>query len=223
MTVEPLLRVEQLSRRGAFAPVSWTVAAGERVALVNAPDTLLRTVAVLLTPHTGRIYFEGADLTRLGGQALRRLRQRLQFVGNDTQHWLPGRHTVGEVLLEPLQIHALGPAAEQRARAEAVADQLGLSPMLWEQRVNSLSPALRQRLALARALTLHPRLLLCTDPVKCLEPAAARSLLESLSRASRLAPAPMAWMWSTSQLDLARTFADRVWLWQADGGFVSAD
>ena len=222
-----LLQVEELSGRRpprradprrppelAFEEVSFSVAAGEWVAIVGQPGTgksaLMRTLAFLQRPDKGRVYFEGRDLGRLGGEELRRLRQRLQYVGGDPRYLFQPAQTVGDALLEPLQIHKLGSAQEQLARSEAMASQMGVSRLLLERKASALSPALRQRVGLARALSLHPRILLCDELVDRLEAAAARPLLELVAHACRALPQAAAWVWTTSNEDLARAFSDRV-------------
>jgi peptide/nickel transport system ATP-binding protein len=222
----PCLRIEHLtasravreaSGRPRREPVcsdsSFSVMAGEHVAIWMERGTanlLLRTVAMLQPPDAGRIFFDEADLTRLNGGALRRLRRRLQYVGGDPRYLLPLDFTVAGALLEPLQIHGLGTAAEQRARIEAAAELLCVSRLLLDRKAGSISPGLRQRVALARAFTLQPRLLLCDDLIERLEPAAARPLLEMVAHACRVMPEPAAWVWTTSDRELAQAFSDRV-------------
>jgi peptide/nickel transport system ATP-binding protein len=222
-----LLRVEELSGRRpkrqpdqraprelAFKEISFAVAAGERVAILGQPGAgktaLLRTVAFLQRPEAGRVYFEGNDLGRQGEAALRRLRQRLQYVGGDPRYLLLLDQTVSQALLEPLQIHALGTPAERHTRAEAAASLMGVNRLLLERKAGQISPALRQRVALARALTLQPRLLLCDELIDRVEAAAARPLLELVAHACRSLPEPAAWVWTTSDSELARAFSDRV-------------
>lgn len=196
-----------------WVDVDLSVAPGEQVAIWTeraADNLLLRTAAMLQRPDRGRVYFEGADLTRLNAGALRRLRQQLQYIGGDPRYLLPLDYTVGAALLEPLQIHALGSSAEQHARIEAAADLLGVNRLLLDRKAGSLSPGLRQRVALARAFTLKPHLVLCDELIERLEPAAARSLLEIVEHACRAMPGPAAWVWTTSNRELAQAFSDRV-------------
>lgn len=201
-------------RELAFEGVSFSVVAGEWVAIVGQPGAgktaLMRSIAFLQRPESGRVYFEGRDLGRLGGEELRRLRQRLQYVGGDSRYLFHPAQTVGEALLEPLRIHGLGNAQEQKERSEAMASQMEVSRLLLERKASLLSPALRQRVGLARALTLHPRLLLCDELIDRLEAAAARPLLELVAHACRTLPQAAAWVWTTSNEELARVFSDRV-------------
>jgi ABC-type glutathione transport system ATPase component len=136
------------------------------------------------------------------------LRRALQFVGGDPLRALLPHLTVAETLQEPLSIHRRGSAADQKARAAACAQQLGLSRFLFERRIEVLSLALRQRVMLARALTLQPRLLLVDELAERLEPAAIWPLLENLAQVCRAEN--LAWLWATTDLTLAQRFADRV-------------
>ena len=224
--VNPCLRIEHLTasrvvreasgrprRELVWSDVSFSVMAGEHVAVWaerGSVNLLLRPVALLQPPDAGRIYFDDQDLTRMNGGALRRLRRQFQYVGGDPRYLLPMDYTVANALLEPLKIHGLGTAAEQRARIEASADLLRVSRLLLERKAGTISPGLRQRVALARAFTLKPRLLLCDQLIEQLEPAAARPLLEMVAHACRAMPEPAAWVWTTSDRELAQAFSDRV-------------
>ncbi|MGH2522141.1 MAG: ATP-binding cassette domain-containing protein [Anaerolineales bacterium] len=224
MPSAPLLRVENLrqaqraaspensSRQVLFSGLSFELAAGEHVAVLGArasgKTALLRSIALIQKPEAGHIYFEGKDLAHAWDWQLRAVRQRLQFVGGDPVRTLPPRYSVEQTLAEPLRIHRRGPAAEQPARIQAAAVELGLNPLLLSRAVSALSPAMRQRVALARALTLHPSLLICDELTERLEPAAAQPLLERLARICRAGK--IAWLWTTSDPRLAHAFADRV-------------
>lgn len=234
MSVAPLLRVENLHYlpRSAGDPFSsapkiegfsFTIASGESVAFVGAhdarPGLVLRLLARLVPLQGGRIYLEDKDVTRVWGGQLKALRRTMQFVGGDPLRALLPHLTVGETLLEPLSIHGRGSTAERKSRVAACAQQLGLSRFLFERKIEALSLAMRQRVMLARALTLQPRLLLVDELAARLEPAAALCLMENLAQvchAERLA-----WLWATADLTLAQRFADRVLLLQ--GGQLVTD
>jgi len=219
----PLLQIQALcqpareahapeSPRAGFDDVSFSIQPGEHVALLGArgagKTALVRTVALIQKPEAGHVFFEGQEVTAFSGGRLRALRQRLQFVGGDPMYSLPPHATVREALLEPLEIHRLGSKPEQAARVEVTAARLELNPLLLDRKVSLLSAALRQRVAVARVLTLQPRLLVCDELTERLEPAAARSLLELASRAGRLIN--LGWLWTTSDPVLAHAFADRI-------------
>ena len=220
----PLLQVKNLHQSQAsrgprrsqrptvLQDVSFSVEAGERVAVVGPPGSgktaLVRAVALIDIPEAGGVYWEGEDITRARGGRLRALRRKLQFVGGDPRRTLSPRLSVEDILAEPLLVHRLGSASERRARVEAAATAWGLNALLLGCKVSALSAAMCQRVALARALILQPRLLVCDGLADRIEPAAARLLLESLARACR--SAGFAWLWTTSDRVLAEAFADRV-------------
>lgn len=214
----PLLQVENLcplagsSRSEGPAALSLTVAPGEHLAFLgprgSGKTALARTLALVQPPAAGRLLFAGRDVTRLSGGKLRALRQQLQFVGGSPLRNLPPNVTVREALLEPLQIHRSGSTQEREARAVTVAALLELNPLLLGRKVSLLSIALRQRVSVARAFMLQPRLLVCDELSERLDPAAARPLLELLARACRVSQ--LAWIWTTTDAVLAAQFSDRV-------------
>ncbi len=219
MPEAPLLRADQLRPAvknfdGALprAPFSVTITVGEQVALLGArgagKTAVARALALIQTPAGGRVLFAGREITRLGGGQLRALRRELQFVGGHPLRILPPRVTVRAALLEPLQIHWRGSAAEQRARVEALAAHMELNPLLLDRRATALSSALRQRVAVARALGLHPRLLICDELADHLDPAAVRPLLARLAHICRAEA--ITWLWTTTDPALAAEFSDRV-------------
>lgn len=215
------LRVETLSTapaRTLSGPVSllrglsFELRPGEHVALLGArgsgKTTLLRSVALIQKPAAGRVFFEAEDLTRLPESKLRGRRRSFQFTGGHPARALWVSATVAQAMREPLHIHRLGSAAEQEARAVAALQLFDFPLWLLNRPISSLSVALRQRLVLARALVLQPRLLLTDEVIDHLEPAAAVPLLERLSDLCRRHD--LTWLWSTSSAALARRFSDRV-------------
>ncbi len=214
----PCLRVDNLSvvasadRNGGASPagLNFVVEAGEQVAVVGPPGSgktaVLRTLALMQRSAGGGVTFEGDDILRWSGKRLRDLRRRLQFVGGDPSRTLPPHFTILEAMREPFRVHRIDPAEEQR-RLEDAAALFGLQGLLWDRPISSLSAAVRQKVLLARALALQPSLLITDELVERLDAAAARPLLERLSRACRLRRA--AWLWATSDAALAEAFSDR--------------
>ncbi len=216
-----MLRVENLTAASPAlesARVSFELQAGGQAALVGERDqtsALLRAITLLQRPPMGRVIFENTDLTRASDSQLRAVRRKLQYVGADPNRALPLAASVEQVLLEPLRIHRLGSPASQRAQVERVLDLFGLNRWLLSRPVTALSSALRQTVALARAFTLQPRLLVVSELIEPLEPAAALAQLNRLARVCRTEGA--AWLWSTSDEQLARQFAGRVYRLHAGG------
>ncbi len=220
----PLLEVANLQLkipiRGQRAPrmdlesASLTVGPGESVAVLGAPDTgktlLARAVALIDRPQRGRVRLGGQDITRARGGRLRALRRELQYVGGDPRRTLSPRLTVQSILAEPLQVHWLGSSADQRQRVAATFAAWYLNPYLLFLRPDAFSTAMCLRIALARAHILQPRLVVCDGLTERLEPAATRALLADVAAVHRAAGT--AWLWTTTDLDLAAAFADRTYV-----------
>jgi ABC-type glutathione transport system ATPase component len=174
----PLLEVRDLTVRLGSATVlegvSFEIAAGESVALVGesgaGKSTLARALLRLLAPTRGEVRFDGQDLTRLEGAALRALRPTLQLIFQHPAASLDPRMTVGATLAEPLALVAprLG-APARRARIEALLARVGLGADTVDRRPRELSGGECQRVAFARALATAPRLLVCDEPVSALD------------------------------------------------------
>ncbi len=224
MSVTPLLQVDNLqlkiSIRGqktprmVFESAALTVLPGESVAVLGAPDTgktlLARTVALIDRPQRGRVLLAGQDISRVWGGKLRGLRRDLQYVGGDPRRTLSPRLTVQSILAEPLQVHWLGTPAEQRERIAATFAEWDLNPYLLYLRPEAFSTTVCLRIALARAHILQPKLVVADGLTERLEPAATRALLASVAATYRAAGT--AWLWTTSDVDLAAAFADRTYV-----------
>jgi ABC-type glutathione transport system ATPase component len=221
VSVTPLLQLENLRQalagRGSvtlFDSVSFTIAAGEHVAVVGQRGAglaqLARAVALIQRPDGGRVILDGQDITRAWGSRLRTLRRTIQYVGGDARRSLSPSQALARIMAEPLEVHRLGSAAERQALVAAAASAWQLNAFLLSQRAAALSTALCQRVSLARALLLQPRLLVCDEMADRLEPAAVRPLLQQVVQTCRAANT--AWLWTTTQNDLAHEFADRVLL-----------
>jgi ABC-type glutathione transport system ATPase component len=198
----------------ALSHLSLDLLPNERVAIVGeraaGVTTLARWLALVERPPVGKVYLEGQDITRAWGGRLRQVRGQLQYVGGDPLRILPPNATVSATLLEPLQIHRRGSAAEQQAQVESLAAQWHLNSLLLQRKISALSAALRQRVALARALSLSPQVLVTDEVIERLEAGAKVPLLVTLSQICQ--QQTITWLWTTTDLALARRFADRVLL-----------
>ena len=188
-----LLRVERLvvefgrgaHRVRAVSDISLDVAPGETLGLVGesgcGKSTTGRAVAQVVRPTSGSVRFEGTELTRLSGRALRTTRTKIQMVFQDPISSLNPRRRVLNAVMEPLALWGLGTKAERRQRAEAMLDAVGIDPdMAGSRRPAEFSGGQCQRISIARALMLEPRLLICDEPVSSLDVSVQAQILNLL-------------------------------------------
>jgi oligopeptide transport system ATP-binding protein len=175
---EPLLRILDLrvdfDARAALHGVSFDLSAGETVGLVgesgSGKSTLARAVLRLVRARAGRVLWRGRDLLACDAAALRSLRRELQIVFQDPLASLNPRMTVGESIAEPLRIHA-PPSTERelQARVSLMLERVGLDAAMIGRYPHEFSGGQCQRIGIARAMILDPKLLICDEPVSSLD------------------------------------------------------
>ena len=182
LEVRDLVRTYTLPREKLFAPpptvealrgVSFALHAGKSLGVVgesgSGKSTLARLVMALDTPSAGQVLLNGQNLHALSAQALRHARKDFQMVFQDPYGSLDPRQTVERIITEPLQAQHETSRAEQRERAIAVLQQVGLRPQDVDKYPHEFSGGQRQRIAIARALITKPKLIVADDPVSALD------------------------------------------------------
>ncbi len=153
--------------------VSLSIAAGETLALVGesgcGKSTLGRLLLRLIEPGGGSINFMGEELTTLSETQMRARRRHLQIVFQDPYASLNPRMTVGQIIGEPLLLHAIVPAAQRPARIAELLRVVGLAPEHAQRYPHEFSGGQRQRIGIARALAAEPKLIVGDEPVSALD------------------------------------------------------
>ncbi len=177
------LRAAKTASTAALKQVSLEVREGETLGIVGesgcGKTTLIRCAAGLVSPSSGEILFEGAEMTAGRRRQLRRLRRGMQVVFQDPMASLNPRRTVTEVLARPLRMSGVR-RDELRAQIIRLLEEVGLSADHRLRLPHELSGGERQRVGIARALALNPRLLLLDEPVSALDASVRMQILTLL-------------------------------------------
>jgi oligopeptide transport system ATP-binding protein len=175
---EPLLRVADLrvnfGAHAAIRDVSFDLCAAETLGLVgesgSGKSTLARAILRLIRAARGTVLWRGEDLLLCDGAELRRRRRDLQIIFQDPLASLNPRMTVGETIAEPLRIFEPGLTAHARAlRVGDMLERVGLAAGMHGRYPHEFSGGQCQRIGIARAMILGPKLLICDEPVSSLD------------------------------------------------------
>lgn len=181
------------SRRGIFGKrientavdrVSFSLSEGETLGLVGesgcGKSTLALMIMRLLEPNAGRIIFGGKDITHLSEKSLKPIRRQKQMIFQDPFAALDPSLTIEQIIGEPLEIHRLGTRNKRRNEAAKWLERVGLSAEDMRQFPAEFSGGQQQRIGIARALALHPKLLICDEAVSALDVSVQAQILNLL-------------------------------------------
>ena len=158
---------------------------GRTLGVVGESGSGKTTIGMMLTRLTdasaGSILFEGIDLVTLGAASMRPYRRRIQIIFQNPYASLNPRFTVGQILMEPMRIHAIGASDDERARlALGWLDKVGLPAQAFGKYPHEFSGGQRQRIAIARCLTMQPEIVVCDESVSALDVSVQATVLNLL-------------------------------------------
>ncbi|MGH3637730.1 MAG: dipeptide ABC transporter ATP-binding protein [Mycobacterium sp.] len=217
---EPALRVQNLVKtfgRGrnahvALGGVSFAVARGTTHALVgesgSGKSTALRTVLRLEPQDSGHVFLNGVELTARDHQSLREVRRNLQLVYQNPFTSLDPQYTVASLIAEPLGLYGVGSARERKERTLELLHAVGLDERVAKAKPSKLSGGQRQRAAIARAIALHPDILLLDEPTSALDVSVQAQILDLL--VSLQSEFGLTYLFVSHDLSVVRQFADTV-------------
>jgi oligopeptide transport system ATP-binding protein len=196
----------------ALDDVSVDLKQGTTLAVVgesgSGKSTLARCLLQLQPLDGGAVMFQGQDLSKLSGSALRAQRRYLQMVFQDPFASLNPRMRVGEIVGEGLLIYRLGSAEEQREKVIRMLKRVGLTEADMQKYPHEFSGGQRQRIGIARALVLEPKVVVCDEPVSALDVSIQAQILLLLKELQQ--EMTLSYLFISHDLRVVRHIADEV-------------
>jgi len=198
----------------AVDDVTFSIKSGEFFTLAGesgcGKTTTGRVIVKLLEPTSGKIYFNGADITKLKGEKLRLLRRKMQIIFQDPYASLNPRMKIIDAVGHPLEIHGLAKGEEKKKKVLEVLEEVGLTPP--EQFINlyphQLSGGQRQRVALARSIILKPEFMVADEPVSMIDVSLRSTIIDlMLSFRKELG---LTYLFITHDLAVAKYISDKI-------------
>ena len=193
--------------------VSFELYKGETLGIVGesgcGKSTLGRLLMRLEEPTSGSVVFDGVDMYKQRGRAMRKLRRDIQIVFQDPYTSLNPRKTVGDIVGEPFDIHPdVVPRQGRRKKVQELLDLVGLNPEHINRYPHQISGGQRQRIGIARGIALNPKVLICDEPVSALDVSVQAQVLDLLEDLK--ARLGLSMLFITHDLRVAAQICDRI-------------
>jgi peptide/nickel transport system ATP-binding protein/oligopeptide transport system ATP-binding protein len=192
--------------------VSFTIREGETLGMVGesgcGKTTVGRAMLRLIEPTSGSVYFDGTNVLRLKGKALKSMRRNMQIIFQDPYASLDPRMPIGESVMEGLNVHGIG---THRDRVETMLETLkkvGLEDYHARRYPHEFSGGQRQRIGIARALALRPKFIICDEPVSALDVSIQSQVLNILKDLQR--EFGLTYLFIAHNLSVVEHISDRV-------------
>ncbi len=195
----------------AVDDISFDIYEGETLGLVGesgcGKTTTGRAILQLQPATAGTVLLENQELTRLRGEALRRIRPKMQIIFQNPYSSLNPRMTIGRALIEPMTVHGIARGKAAEARASELMSLVGLNPYFVNRFPSEFSGGQRQRIGIARALSLDPKFIVCDEPISSLDVSIQSQIVNLLKRLQR--DLKLTYLFISHDLSMVRFVCDR--------------
>jgi len=192
--------------------VSFSIEEGETFGLVGesggGKTTVGRSILRLEEPTSGRVIFDGTDITALDRAGLRKIRPKMQIVFQDPYSSLNPRLTVEEIIGEAAEFHGIARGSARREMVFDLLSRVGLDASCAQRHPHEFSGGQRQRIGIARALALKPRLVICDEPVSALDMSVQSQILNLFKQVQR--EFGVTYLFIAHALNVVKHVSDRV-------------
>jgi len=218
---EPLIRTLHLkkyfdvgrNKLHAVDDVNLSIAHGRTLGVVGesgcGKTTLGRTILGLVPATDGQVLFEGKDITKYSAKQLKELRKEIQIIFQDPYSSINPRHSIGQIIGEPMLVNHIG--NNRNERREKVLDlmrMVGLSEKFYDSYPHELDGGRRQRVGVARALSVNPKFIVCDEPVSSLDVSIQAQILNLLMDLQD--NMGLTYMFITHALNVAKHISDEI-------------